>query len=342
MNHELLNVQELKTYYRVSRKKIVKAVDDVTLSVKKGEIVGIVGESGCGKSTLGKSILRLTEPTSGKVTFLGREMTGLDAKQLRNMRRHIQMIFQDPYASLNPRMKIKDILEEPLIVHKLGTKAERREVVRSMLEIVGLDASYGDRYAHQFSGGQRQRIGIAKALITKPKLIIADEPVSALDVSVQAQILNLLSDLQEAFNLTFLFISHDLGVVRYISDRVAVMYFGKIVEMADADSLFREPKHPYTETLLAAVPVIGKGEAVHTAPDIAAPRMSEKGCPFYSRCMKRADVCLEAEPLLEETADGHYAACILPIRRLYDEKEKLADLFGNDSVCFRFFNGMLR
>ncbi|MED7755093.1 ABC transporter ATP-binding protein [Bacillus licheniformis] len=309
MNHELLNVQELKTYYRVSRKKIVKAVDDVTLSVKKGEIVGIVGESGCGKSTLGKSILRLTEPTSGKVTFLGREMTGLDAKQLRNMRRHIQMIFQDPYASLNPRMKIKDILEEPLIVHKLGTKAERREVVRSMLEIVGLDASYGDRYAHQFSGGQRQRIGIAKALITKPKLIIADEPVSALDVSVQAQILNLLSDLQEAFNLTFLFISHDLRVVRYISDRVAVMYFGKIVEMADADSLFREPKHPYTETLLAAVPVIGKGEAVHTAPDIAAPRMSEKGCPFYSRCMKRADVCLEAEPLLEETADGHYAAC---------------------------------
>ena len=309
MNHELLNVQELKTYYRVSRKKIVKAVDDVTLSVKKGEIVGIVGESGCGKSTLGKSILRLTEPTSGKVTFLGREMTGLDAKQLRNMRRHIQMIFQDPYASLNPRMKIKDILEEPLIVHKLGTKAERREVVRSMLEIVGLDASYGDRYAHQFSGGQRQRIGIAKALITKPKLIIADEPVSALDVSVQAQILNLLNDLQEAFDLTFLFISHDLAVVRYISDRVAVMYFGKIVEMADAESLFREPKHPYTETLLAAVPVIGKGEAVHTAPDIAAPRMSEKGCPFYSRCMKRADVCLEAEPLLEETADGHYAAC---------------------------------
>ncbi|EWH22942.1 ABC transporter ATP-binding protein [Bacillus haynesii] len=309
MNQELLSVQELKTYYRVSGKKIVKAVDDVTLSVKKGEIVGIVGESGCGKSTLGKSILRLTEPTFGKVTFLGREMTGLDAKELRNMRRHIQMIFQDPYASLNPRMKIKDILEEPLIVHKLGTKAERREVVRSMLEIVGLEASYGDRYAHQFSGGQRQRIGIAKALITKPKLIIADEPVSALDVSVQAQILNLLSDLQEAFNLTFLFISHDLAVVRYISDRVAVMYFGKIVEMADADALFREPKHPYTETLLAAVPVIGKEEAVHTAPDIAAPRMSEKGCPFYSRCMKRAAVCLEAEPPLEETADGHYTAC---------------------------------
>ncbi|ETB71843.1 peptide ABC transporter ATP-binding protein [Bacillus sp. CPSM8] len=309
MNRELLSVQKLKTYYRVSRKKIVKAVDDVTLSVEKGEILGVVGESGCGKSTLGKSILRLTEPTSGKVTFLGQEMTGLDAKDLRNMRRHIQMIFQDPYASLNPRMKIKDILEEPLIVHQLGKKAERREVVRSMLEIVGLDASYGDRYAHQFSGGQRQRIGIAKALITKPKLIIADEPVSALDVSVQAQILNLLNDLQEAFDLTFLFISHDLAVVRYISDRVAVMYFGKIVEMADAESLFREPKHPYTETLLAAVPVIGKGEAVHTAPDIAAPRMSEKGCPFYSRCMKRAAVCLEAEPPLEETADGHYVAC---------------------------------
>ncbi|MCY8561805.1 ATP-binding cassette domain-containing protein, partial [Bacillus sonorensis] len=181
MTNELLNVSRLKTYYPVSRKKTVKAVDDVSFSVEKGEILGIVGESGCGKSTLGKSILRLTEPTSGKVVFLGHEITGLGAKELRGMRRQFQMIFQDPYASLNPRMKIKDILEEPLIVHRLGTKAERKDVVRSMLEIVGMDASYGERYAHQFSGGQRQRIGIAKALITKPKLIIADEPVSALD-----------------------------------------------------------------------------------------------------------------------------------------------------------------
>lgn len=311
MNNELLNVSRLKTYYPVSRKKAVKAVDDVSFSVKQGEILGIVGESGCGKSTLGKSILRLTEPTSGKVTFLGKEITGLGPKDLRKMRRQFQMIFQDPYASLNPRMKIKDILEESLIVHKLGTKAERKEVVRSMLGIVGLDASYGERYAHQFSGGQRQRIGIAKALITKPKLIIADEPVSALDVSVQAQILNLLSDLQEAFSLTFLFISHDLGVVRYISDRVAVMYFGKIVEMAAADALFRAPKHPYTESLLTAVPVIGKGEADEAVSEGPAPAIDVKGCPFYGRCRKREARCKEAVPMLEEKTEGHYAACHL-------------------------------
>ncbi|MFT0803929.1 ABC transporter ATP-binding protein [Bacillus swezeyi] len=315
MDNELLRVSRLKTHYSAARNKTVKAVDDISFSVKKGEILGIVGESGCGKSTLGKSILRLTEPTSGKVTFLGRELTGLDAKELRRMRRHFQMIFQDPYASLNPRMKIKDILEEPLIVHRLGTKAERKEVVRSMLEIVGMDDSYGERYAHQFSGGQRQRIGIAKALITKPKLIIADEPVSALDVSVQAQILNLLSDLQEAFSLTFLFISHDLGVVRYISDRVAVMYFGKIVEVSDAETLFREPKHPYTEALLAAVPVIGKGQADDAMPEGDAPDESGKGCPFYGRCTKREAVCRESEPFLDEISEGHYAACHLNNRR---------------------------
>ncbi|MFN2747902.1 MULTISPECIES: ABC transporter ATP-binding protein [Bacillus] len=309
MEHELLRVSKLKTHYPAARKKVVKAVDDVSFSVEKGEILGIVGESGCGKSTLGKSILRLTEPTSGQVTFLGREVTALDAKELRSMRRHFQMIFQDPYASLNPRMKIKDILEEPLIVHRLGSKAERKEVVRSMLEIVGMDASYGERYAHQFSGGQRQRIGIAKALITKPKLIIADEPVSALDVSVQAQILNLLKDLREAFALTFLFISHDLGVVRYLSDRVAVMYVGKIVEMSDADTLFREPKHPYTEALLEAVPVIGKGEVEDRMQDVMVSGGSGKGCPFYSRCPKREAICKEAEPLLAEISAGHYAAC---------------------------------
>lgn len=295
MTNELLNVNAAENILSGLSKKTVKAVDDVSFSVEKGEILGIVGESGCGKSTLGKSILRLTEPTSGKVVFLGHEITGLGAKELRGMRRQFQMIFQDPYASLNPRMKIKDILEEPLIVHRLGTKAERKDVVRSMLEIVGMDASYGERYAHQFSGGQRQRIGIAKALITKPKLIIADEPVSALDVSVQAQILNLLSDLREAFSLTFLFISHDLGVVRYISDRVAVMYFGKIVEMADADTLFRAPKHPYTESLLAAVPVIGKGEVDEAAADVHIAGAHEKGCPFYGRCRKREAICEEAE-----------------------------------------------
>ncbi|MDA7026619.1 ATP-binding cassette domain-containing protein [Bacillus sp. CLL-7-23] len=309
MNRELLKISQLKKYYHLSRKKMIKAVDDVSFSVKKGEVLGIVGESGCGKSTLGKSILQLTKPTSGNVIFLDQELTKQSAKEVRRMRRQFQMIFQDPYASIHPRMKMKDVLEEPLIVHKLGTRAERKEVVRSMLELVGLDVSYGERYAHQFSGGQRQRIGIARALITKPKLIIADEPVSALDVSVQAQILNLLADLKEAFELTFLFISHDLSVVRYISDRVAVMYLGKIVEMADTHSLFHQAKHPYTEILLAAVPVIGKGEAAELLFHNEESSTSEKGCPFYGRCHKREAICKDEKPLLEEVSESHYVAC---------------------------------
>lgn len=262
MKKELLKVQHLKKYYSAKKSifskanQAVKALDDVSFSVFEGETLGIVGESGSGKSTLGKTILRLTEATSGEIILLDKKLLELKPNELRTMRRHFQMIFQDPYASLNPRMRIKDILEEPLIVHKIGSKEERKKRVAEMLDVVGLGASVGTRYAHQFSGGQRQRIGIARALITRPKLIVLDEPVSALDVSVQAQILNLLAELQKKFSLTYLFISHDLSVVKYISDRVAVMNKGEIVELKDVEELYESPQDPYTKTLLAAVPVL--------------------------------------------------------------------------------------
>ncbi|MBP1083735.1 ABC-type oligopeptide transport system ATPase subunit [Bacillus capparidis] len=262
MKKELLKVQHLKKYYSAKKpifskaNQDIKALDDVSFSVYEGETLGIVGESGSGKSTLGKTILRLTEATAGEIVFSDKKLLDLKQNELRTMRRHFQMIFQDPYASLNPRMRIKDILEEPLIVHKIGTKEDRKQQVAEMLDVVGLGSGFGNRYAHQFSGGQRQRIGIARALIIRPKLIVLDEPVSALDVSVQAQILNLLADLQKKFSLTYLFISHDLSVVKYISDRVAVMNKGKIVELKDCEELYESPEHPYTKTLLAAVPVL--------------------------------------------------------------------------------------
>ena len=267
-------------------KQSTLALNQVSFHVKEGETLGIVGESGCGKSTLGKSLMRLTEPTSGSIQLKGQEITLLKERDMRSLRKDIQMIFQDPYASLNPRMKIKDILEEPLIVHQHGTKAERRKRVKEMLHIVGFDPSYGERYAHQFSGGQRQRIGIARALITHPSLVIADEPVSALDVSVQAQILNLMLELQKTLSLTYLFISHDLGVVRYMSDRIAVMYAGRIVEMGPAEEVFHSPLHPYTSLLLKSIPHM---DHVLEAQDVAAEEttMTERGgCPFYKRCPK--------------------------------------------------------
>jgi ABC-type oligopeptide transport system ATPase subunit len=262
LKKELLKVQHLKKYYSTKKSifskvnPVIKALDDVSFSVYEGETLGIVGESGSGKSTLGKTILRLTEPTAGNIEFSGENLLDLKPNALRVMKKHFQMIFQDPYASLNPRMRIKNILEEPLIVHKIGTKEERKQQVAEMLDVVGLGSAFGNRYAHQFSGGQRQRIGIARALITRPKLIVLDEPVSALDVSVQAQILNLLAELQKKFSLTYLFISHDLSVVKYISDRVAVMNKGKVVELKDCEELYESPEHPYTKTLLAAVPVL--------------------------------------------------------------------------------------
>lgn len=257
----LLQVNNLKKYFPINGgilgKKIgeVKAVDGVSFHVKKGETLGLVGESGCGKSTTGRMLLRLLEPTSGTVMFEDKEITKLNKNDLRKIRREMQMVFQDPFASLNPRHTVGKILEEPLIVHGIGSKEERTKSVKKIMEVVGLSSYHSKRYPHQFSGGQRQRIGIARALMTNPKLIIADEPVSALDVSIQAQILNLLKDLQREFNLTYIFISHDLGVVRHISDRVGVMYKGRLVELADSETLYSNPLHPYTKSLLSAVPI---------------------------------------------------------------------------------------
>lgn len=297
------------------------ALNQVSFHVKEGETLGIVGESGCGKSTLGKSLMRLTEPTSGSIQLKGQEVTLLKEREMRSLRKDIQMIFQDPYASLNPRMKIKDILEEPLIVHWNGTKPDRRKRVKEMLHIVGFDPSYGERYAHQFSGGQRQRIGIARALITHPSLVIADEPVSALDVSVQAQILNLMLELQKTLSLTYLFISHDLGVVRYMSDRIAVMYAGRIVEMGPAEDVFHSPLHPYTSLLLKSIPHM---DHVLETQDVSAEESTmtiEGGCPFYKRCPKRWEKCLKAVPALYEEEPGHAAACYLYQKEEHNEED---------------------
>ncbi|MDP4087333.1 MAG: ATP-binding cassette domain-containing protein, partial [Bacillota bacterium] len=261
MSELLLEVSGLKKYFPITggllggKKGEVKAVDDVSFYVKRGETLGIVGESGCGKSTTGRLLMRLIEASDGKIVFEDKEITSMSKSDLRKTRRDIQMVFQDPYASLNPRHSVEQILEEPLIVHGIGSKEERRKRVREMLEVVGLSSYHAKRYPHQFSGGQRQRIGIAKALMTKPKLIIADEPVSALDVSIQAQVLNLMKDIQKEFQLTYIFIAHDLGVVRHISDRVGVMYLGRLIELADSEELYENPLHPYTKALLSAVPI---------------------------------------------------------------------------------------
>ena len=291
MANLLLKVEHLKKYFPIQSgllaKKTgeVKAVDDLSFEVYEGETLGIVGESGCGKSTTGRAIMRLLEPTSGKITFDDVELTDLSSKDMRKMRRDIQMVFQDPYASLNPRHTVGKILEEPLIVHGIGNSKERKERVQQYLEIVGLSSYHAKRYPHQFSGGQRQRIEIARALMTNPRLIIADEPVSALDVSIQAQVLNLMQKLQQDLKLTYLFIAHDLGVVRHISDRVGVMYLGRIVELADSESLYREPLHPYTQALLSAVPIpdpTHHREQILLEGDIPSPSNPPEGCSFHT------------------------------------------------------------
>ncbi|MGM9926414.1 MAG: ABC transporter ATP-binding protein [Bacillus sp. (in: firmicutes)] len=320
MTEILLQVENLTKYFPISGglfgKKIgeVKAVDKISFAVKKGETLGLVGESGCGKSTTGRMIMRLIEPTAGKVIFDGQELTALSSGALRKMRRELQMIFQDPYASLNPRHSIGKILEEPLIVHGIGNSKERKKRVAEMLETVGLSAYHAKRYPHQFSGGQRQRIGIARALMTKPKLIIADEPVSALDVSIQSQVLNLLEDLQHEFGLTYIFIAHDLGVVRHISDRVGVMYLGGLVEICTSDSLYEEPLHPYTQALLASVP-IPDPTVIRTTElltgDIPSAADPPSGCAFHTRCKECMDICKMTKPQLKEWKDGHYVACHL-------------------------------
>ena len=319
----LLDIKDLKMYFPVTKGIIfqakvgeVKAVDGVTFEIMKGETLGLVGESGCGKTTTGRCILQLYKPTEGEVIFQGRDLTRLSTKAMRPLRRELQVIFQDPYSSLNPRMTVGSIVEEPLTIHKIGDRKDRKERVQELFQVVGLNPYMVDRYPHEFSGGQRQRIGIARALAVNPSFIVCDEPVSALDVSIQAQVINLLQELQEQFNLTYLFIAHDLSVVRHISDRVAVMYLGKLAEVTDRDQLYEDPQHPYTKALLSAVPipdpvVEAKRERIILTGDVPSPLNPPKGCTFHPRCPYAMDVCREVVPLLKETGKGHAVACHL-------------------------------
>ncbi len=310
----LLEVRNLVKHFPVAGSDdVVQAVDDVSFNIIAGETLGLVGESGCGKSTVGRCLLRLHEPTSGEVRFQGRDIIALPNREMQALRREMQIIFQDPYASLNPRLSIRSIITEPLKIHGIGNKATQNAKVADLLEKVGMDPKYRDRYPHEFSGGQRQRIGIARALALNPKLIICDEPVSALDVSVQAQVVNLLQELQEEFGLTYLFISHGLAVVEHISDRVAVMYLGKIVEICDAAELYESPLHPYTKALLSAIPIPDprhKRERIVLKGDVPTPINPPSGCRFRTRCPMAIEECAKVDPELREITRGHLAACI--------------------------------
>lgn len=315
----ILEVRNLKKYFHVgggilSRKSAltIRAVDDVSFAIKRGETFGLVGESGCGKTTLGQTIIRLYDPTDGQIIFDGADISRLNASELRKHRRGIQMIFQDPSASLDPRMTVGSIIAEPLNIFGIGTRAERRERVRELLKVVGLNAYFVNRYPHEFSGGQRQRIGIARSLALNPKLVICDEPVSALDVSIQAQVLNLLRKLQEEFSLTYLFIAHNLAVVAHISDRVGVMYLGKLVEIGDARVITEQPKHPYTQALISAVPIPVPGrrrDRIILEGDVPSPARPPSGCRFHPRCPIARANCAEVEPQLREIVPGHWVAC---------------------------------
>lgn len=315
----LLSVRNLKKYYRVTAGLIprhigdIKAVDGVSLDIQQGEVLGLVGESGCGKSTLGRTIMRLEEPTGGDIYFNDADVTRMDRDGLRRLRGKMQIVFQDPDSSLDPRMTVGDAIEEALIIHDVKEPSVRVAKVQSLLERVGLEAGFAERYPHEFSGGQRQRIGIARALAMDPQLIIADEPVSALDVSVQAQVLNLLMDIRDKDGLTYLFISHDLSVVKYISNKVAVMYLGKIVEVADREEFFRNPLHPYTEALLSAIPSLRPKDKkrILLKGDVPSPLNPPSGCNFHTRCHRVMPVCSQQEPRLNEVAPGHGVACHL-------------------------------
>ncbi len=322
----LLDVEDVKIYYPVAGKKFgtvdyVKAVDGVSFEVRRGEVFGIVGESGCGKSTLGRGICKLERPTSGKIILDGEDISLYHDKQMRPVRKKVQMVFQDPYASLNPRMSVFDIIAEPLIIHKLAKgKKEMEEKVLDLLRKVGLDDYHANRYPHEFSGGQRQRIGIARALAVQPSLIIADEPVSALDVSIQAQVLNLMNQLKKEFHLTYIFVAHDLSVVEHISDRVGVMYLGNFVEVGNKESLYTRPLHPYTQALLSAVPVpdpTAKKERVILEGNIPSPLNPPKGCKFHTRCPKAMECCKTEAPKRYQVSEDHYVYC-----HLYDDINK--------------------
>jgi oligopeptide transport system ATP-binding protein len=317
-NGALVETREIVKHYPVTggvflrQIASVKAVEGVSLKIQPGETLGLVGESGCGKSTLGRLILRLEEPTRGDILFEGRSILGYDPAEMRSLRREMQIIFQDPFSSLNPRKNVAHIVGEPLYVHGMNDRREREARVLELLEVVGLKREHMRRYPHQFSGGQRQRIGVARALALHPKLIICDEAVSALDVSIRGQVINLLQDLQEEFGLTYLFISHDLSVVEHISDRVAVMYLGKLVELADSETLYKVPLHPYTQALLSAAPVPDpkrKKKRIVLPGDVPSPIHPPSGCRFHTRCLYAKDVCYEQEPALREVKENHFAAC---------------------------------
>jgi len=326
MTENLIEVTDLKMYFPITKgiifqKKVadVKAVDGVSFAIKKGETLGLVGESGCGKSTTGRAILQLYRPTGGSVRFEGEELTELKGEKLRHMRRNMQMIFQDPYASLNPRMTVGGIVGEPLEVHNIAKGKEKRERVQELLRVVGLNPYFVNRYPHEFSGGQRQRIGVARSLALNPDFIVCDEPISALDVSIQAQIVNMLEDLQQEFGLTYLFIAHDLSMVRHISDRIAVMYLGKIVEITDHITLYEDPKHPYTQALLSAVPIPDPviedtRQRIILAGDVPSPIDPPPGCNFSTRCPRVMDICKKVDPTWQnigENGEEHWVACHL-------------------------------
>ncbi|MEI7028048.1 ABC transporter ATP-binding protein [Paenibacillus sp. y28] len=319
MKQPLVEVRNLKKHFQVKKGIFgrgghdIKAVDGLSFTIYKGETLGLVGESGCGKSTTGRTLLQLLPPTAGEVWYEGRNLVGMDPRELRKLRRHLQMVFQDPYASLDPRLTVGEIIAEPLQIHKLHSGKERDRRVEELLEVVGLSGYHAKRYAHEFSGGQRQRIGIARALALNPKLIVADEPVSALDVSIQSQVINLLQDLQDQFQLTYLFIAHDLSVVKHISDRVGVMYLGRIVELAATSELFDCPLHPYTKALLSAAPIpdpLVKKDRIILQGDVPSPANPPSGCAFHPRCSECMDICRTEQPQLQEM-DGRFVACHL-------------------------------